>query len=266
MQHQRLVAAEQARGVDARAERARRTSRPRRRSRDFSWRELYFPRCQRIELMTWEQARAQAAPIRLAMFVRGAERSVRAGDWTSWTRSASTRVAFEDERAVGTGRLLPDGHIGRMAVLKEFGGKGVGGAVLAKLMGARQVARRPRSPAVRAGARGAVLPGVRLRGDSARSTRKPASCTRTCAARSRTRSRSVSRSAPSGRTRAPRSCKRSLLFEPEAPSNSASRTGVHDLRFGQQGKQRLDGGRSAAAKRSFGQSTSAASSRVLPKP
>jgi predicted GNAT family N-acyltransferase len=43
-------------------------------------------------------------------------------------------LAFDGERAVGTGRLLPDGHIGRMAVLKEFRGKGAGGALLAKLM------------------------------------------------------------------------------------------------------------------------------------
>lgn len=33
-------------------------------------------------------------------------------------------------RAIGCGRLLPDGHIGRMAVLREWRGKGVGGALL----------------------------------------------------------------------------------------------------------------------------------------
>ena len=35
---------------------------------------------------------------------------------------------------VGTGRLLPDGHIGRMAVRKRARGKGVGGALLQGLM------------------------------------------------------------------------------------------------------------------------------------
>lgn len=41
--------------------------------------------------------------------------------------------------AIGTGRLLPDGHIGRMAVVKAWRGKGVGRAMLAKLVGlARQ--------------------------------------------------------------------------------------------------------------------------------
>jgi predicted GNAT family N-acyltransferase len=37
---------------------------------------------------------------------------------------------------IGTGRLLPDGHIGRMAVLKYWRGRGVGSAILAELIAA----------------------------------------------------------------------------------------------------------------------------------
>jgi predicted GNAT family N-acyltransferase len=37
--------------------------------------------------------------------------------------------------AIGCGRLLPDGHIGRMAVLAPWRGRGVGNALLAFLMG-----------------------------------------------------------------------------------------------------------------------------------
>lgn len=40
----------------------------------------------------------------------------------------------EDEQPIGTGRLLPDGKIGRMAVVKEWRGKGVGEAILKLLM------------------------------------------------------------------------------------------------------------------------------------
>jgi len=43
-------------------------------------------------------------------------------------------LAYVEGRAVGTGRLLPDGHIGRMAVLKESRASGVGSAILACLV------------------------------------------------------------------------------------------------------------------------------------
>ena len=36
--------------------------------------------------------------------------------------------------AIGCGRLLPDGHIGRMAVLKPWRGRGVGSALLRRLV------------------------------------------------------------------------------------------------------------------------------------
>jgi len=89
----------------------------------------------RIELMAWEKARSQAAPIRVAVFVeeQGVPPDLEMDEMDAQCLHA---LAFQGERAVGTGRLLPDGHIGRMAVLKEFRGQGVGGAVLAKLMGA----------------------------------------------------------------------------------------------------------------------------------
>ncbi|WP_215404125.1 GNAT family N-acetyltransferase [Janthinobacterium sp. JC611] len=44
-------------------------------------------------------------------------------------------VAYDDAgNAIGTGRLLPDGHIGRMAVRQPGRGTGVGGAILQLLM------------------------------------------------------------------------------------------------------------------------------------
>jgi predicted GNAT family N-acyltransferase len=39
-----------------------------------------------------------------------------------------------DGHPIGTGRLLPDGHIGRMAVLAAWRGHGVGAALLRRLM------------------------------------------------------------------------------------------------------------------------------------
>ena len=39
---------------------------------------------------------------------------------------------------IGCGRLLPDGHVGRMAVLASWRGRGVGAALLTRLVAAAQ--------------------------------------------------------------------------------------------------------------------------------
>lgn len=38
------------------------------------------------------------------------------------------------DRPIGTGRLLPDGHVGRMAVIPQWRRRGVGGAILEYLI------------------------------------------------------------------------------------------------------------------------------------
>ena len=43
-------------------------------------------------------------------------------------------IAFYDEEPVGTGRIQADGHIGRVAVLKEYRGKGVGNSIMKVLI------------------------------------------------------------------------------------------------------------------------------------
>lgn len=87
----------------------------------------------RIELLDWETARAEASRIRMQVFVE--EQRVPAEIELDGLDAACVHaLAHVDGRAVGTGRLLPDGHIGRMAVLKESRARGVGGAILAGLV------------------------------------------------------------------------------------------------------------------------------------
>jgi len=87
----------------------------------------------RIELLPWEKARAHASPIRFSVFVeeQGVPREIELDEHDPVCVHA---VVFEEGRAVATGRLLPDGHIGRMAVLKAWRGRGIGAAVLNALI------------------------------------------------------------------------------------------------------------------------------------
>jgi predicted GNAT family N-acyltransferase len=87
----------------------------------------------RIDLLPWEEARVHAMPIRFAVFVQeqGVPPEI---ELDEMDERALHALAFEDHLPVGTGRLLPDGHIGRMAVLKPWRGRGVGGRILQHLM------------------------------------------------------------------------------------------------------------------------------------
>jgi predicted GNAT family N-acyltransferase len=88
----------------------------------------------RIELCSWEKARSQATRIRFAVFVE--EQKVPAEiEMDEHDALCVHALAYaQDGRAVGTGRLLPDAHIGRMAVLKDWRGRGVGTAILDALI------------------------------------------------------------------------------------------------------------------------------------
>ena len=97
----------------------------------------------RIELMGWEDARALASPIRFEVFVE--EQRVPAEiELDEMDARCVHAVAFEGESPVATGRLLPDGHIGRMAVLKAWRGRGIGGEILQRLMQAARERGDPR--------------------------------------------------------------------------------------------------------------------------
>ena len=98
--------------------------------------------------MPWDEARAHAAPIRFTVFVeeQGVPRDIELDELDARSVHA---VAFHDGTAVGTGRLLPDGHIGRMAVLKAWRGRGAGSRILDKLL-AQARARGERAVALSA--------------------------------------------------------------------------------------------------------------------
>jgi len=86
-----------------------------------------------IQLAPWSEAEAQARRIRFAVFVE--EQGVPAElEMDEMDAQCVHALAFDGSEAVGTGRLLPDGHIGRMAVLKGWRGRGIGAALLRRLI------------------------------------------------------------------------------------------------------------------------------------
>jgi predicted GNAT family N-acyltransferase len=99
--------------------------------------QLYFSHLMEtallIELLPWEEARAHAVPIRFTVFVeeQAVPREIELDEMDAKSLHA---VAFENHFPVGTGRLLPDGHIGRMAVLKDWRGRGIGRRILGRLV------------------------------------------------------------------------------------------------------------------------------------
>jgi predicted GNAT family N-acyltransferase len=90
----------------------------------------------RIRLGNWDELQPLAAPIRFAVFVD--EQHVPPElELDEHDAGALHAVAFDaDGTAIGTGRLLPDGYIGRMAVLARARSLGVGTRLLVALMDA----------------------------------------------------------------------------------------------------------------------------------
>jgi predicted GNAT family N-acyltransferase len=89
-----------------------------------------------IRLAFWREAQPQVAPVREAVFMR--EQGVPTHlEWDGLDAAALHVVAAEHSGTViGTARMLQDGHVGRMAVLPHWRGRGVGSTMLTMLVAA----------------------------------------------------------------------------------------------------------------------------------
>jgi predicted GNAT family N-acyltransferase len=82
-----------------------------------------------LRLADWDSLREHARAVRYAVFVVEQRVPVEL-EWDEMDAVSWHAVAYDAAgNPIGTGRLLPDGHIGRMAVLKSSRGSGVGGAI-----------------------------------------------------------------------------------------------------------------------------------------
>ena len=97
-----------------------------------------------ILLTDWAHDQARLSQVRRAVFIE--EQNVPEElEWDADDAGALHVLALDDlGQPIGCARLLPDGHIGRMAVLPTWRGQGVGRALLDAVMHAA-VARGDRT-------------------------------------------------------------------------------------------------------------------------
>ncbi|MDR9436066.1 MAG: GNAT family N-acetyltransferase [Thiohalophilus sp.] len=86
-----------------------------------------------IETVRFDEAREAIESIRRHVFIE--EQQVPEElEWDGLDEQATHLLACVDEMPVATARILPDGHIGRMAVLPDWRQHGIGMALLTRLL------------------------------------------------------------------------------------------------------------------------------------
>ena len=87
-----------------------------------------------VRIVDWQADGAPLRAIRRAVFVdeQGVPEALEWDDRDA--RSAHALAVGADGTAIGCARLLPDGHIGRVAVLRPWRRRGVGAALLLRLV------------------------------------------------------------------------------------------------------------------------------------
>ncbi|MFO7648914.1 MAG: GNAT family N-acetyltransferase [Halomonas campaniensis] len=78
---------------------------------------------------SWEALGPEASEIRRVVFIEE-QRVPREEEWDGRDDDCHHFLALLEGRPVGTARLLPDAHIGRVAVLAEARGRGIGAALM----------------------------------------------------------------------------------------------------------------------------------------
>ncbi len=89
----------------------------------------------RVELVEWATAEPAIRTIRETVFIRDQAVPVEL-EWDGLDSLCAHALAYNDRgEAIGTARMQAKGTIGRMAVLKEWRGHGIGRALLRTLLG-----------------------------------------------------------------------------------------------------------------------------------
>ncbi|MCI0508077.1 MAG: GNAT family N-acetyltransferase [Gammaproteobacteria bacterium] len=87
-----------------------------------------------VKQTSWEESKRELIRIRTVVFIN--EQLVPPElEWDGYDQNCWQVIArTTDGESIGTGRMLYDGHIGRMAVLPQYRKTGVGSALLSELI------------------------------------------------------------------------------------------------------------------------------------
>ena len=87
-----------------------------------------------VEVVSWERHHAALSLVRFEVFVEEQQvpQEIELDEWDP--RCLHVLALASPETPIGCGRLLPDGHIGRMAVRVPWRGQGVGLRLLERLL------------------------------------------------------------------------------------------------------------------------------------
>jgi predicted GNAT family N-acyltransferase len=84
-----------------------------------------------IQAVSWQTHAAQLRAVREQVFIQEQQVPLEL-EWDGLDKTAQHLLALSNTGAIGCARLLGNGSIGRMAVLKPWRGKGIGSALLSK--------------------------------------------------------------------------------------------------------------------------------------
>lgn len=90
----------------------------------------------------WQSLQREAKYVREQVFI--IEQQISADEeWDVLDEQSIHFVLFEQDQPIATARLLPDHHIGRVAVLKSHRGQGLGAHLMQQVMQYAQAEQRP---------------------------------------------------------------------------------------------------------------------------
>lgn len=96
----------------------------------------------RVQQGSWDQLQQHAKLIREQVFI--SEQGIpEVDEWDDQDAISQHFVIYDQDQPIATARLLPDHHLGRVAVLQEYRGQGIGQLIMLEMIAYAKSQNRP---------------------------------------------------------------------------------------------------------------------------